>query len=146
MTGLSTFDSTVQKSIKLINQVQEEAHIDDTHKAFQVMRATLQTLRDRLTVEEAAHLGAQLPNLIAGYYYEGWKPGSTPKKYRNRDEFFDQINNYMQNVDPSMDIEHSVRGIFTVLTQNVSAGQIDDIIHSLPEEVRELWPQEKVSH
>ncbi|HEY5940705.1 MAG TPA: non-homologous end-joining DNA ligase [Gemmatimonadales bacterium] len=32
------------------------------------------TLRDRLTVEETAHPGAQLPMLIRGSYYAGWEP------------------------------------------------------------------------
>lgn len=145
MTGLSTFDTTVQKSMQLISQIQDEAHIENKHNAFQVLRATLQALRDRLTVDEATHIGAQLPNLIAGYYYEGWKPSSTPAKIRTRDEFLERIRDYLQNVDPAIDVEHSVRGVFKILSEHVSEGQIDDVIQALPGELRELWPQEKVS-
>lgn len=145
MTGLSTFDTTVQKSLKLISQVQEEANIEDQHKAFQAMRITLQTLRDRLTVDEAAHIGAQLPNLIKGYYYEGWKPSTTPTKIRSRQEFLQQIRDYLQNVAPELDVDHTVHSVFKVLSQQVSEGQIEDVLHALPEELRELWPQEKVS-
>lgn len=68
MAELSMFAKTTQKSMEMIKQVQEEAHIEDEHNAFQVMRATLKALRDRLPVDEAVNLGAQLPNLITGYF------------------------------------------------------------------------------
>ena len=38
-------------------------------------------LRDRLTVEAAAHFAAQLPDLIRGIFYAGWDPGAVPEKY-----------------------------------------------------------------
>ena len=38
----------------------------------------LHTLRDRLTVDVAAKLAAQLPTLIRGIYYEDWDPSRTP--------------------------------------------------------------------
>lgn len=131
--------------MKLIDRVKEEANIEDTHVAFQALRATLRTLRDRLPVNEAAHIGAQLPNLITGFYYEGWKPSATPKKYRSKEEFLDQIRDYLEDVDPTLDAEHITRGVFRVLNDQISEGQIKDIVQVFPEELRELWPQEAVA-
>jgi uncharacterized protein (DUF2267 family) len=45
---------------------------DRPHKAYLALRTVLHALRDRLTVEEAVQLGAQLPMLVRGFYYEGW--------------------------------------------------------------------------
>ena len=42
------------------------------HKAYLALRTVLHALRDRLTLEEAVQLGAQLPMLVRGFYYEGW--------------------------------------------------------------------------
>jgi uncharacterized protein (DUF2267 family) len=35
------------------------------------------------------------------------------------------------------------RAVFKVLTKHVSAGEIEDIKHIMPEDLRELWPAEK---
>lgn len=138
-TGLSVFDTTVQKSMKIIDEVSVKAHIHDRHKAFQALRATLQTLRDRLPVNEAAHLGAQLPRLITGFYYEGWKPSSVPKKDRTKDEFLDHIRDYLQDVDPVIDAELAARSVFAIIGKTVSEGEIDEIVNAMPEELRDLW-------
>ncbi|MFI8891646.1 DUF2267 domain-containing protein [Streptomyces paradoxus] len=34
----------------------------------------LHPLRDRLPVETAVQFGAQLPTLVRGVYYDGWRP------------------------------------------------------------------------
>jgi uncharacterized protein (DUF2267 family) len=40
-----------------------------------------------------------------------------------------------------MDPEQIARGIFRVLARRISAGEIEDIKHLLPAELRELWSQ-----
>lgn len=144
MGKLSVFDRTTQKSEMLVSKVQEHTNIEDPHKAFQAMRVIIQALRDRIPMEEAVHLGAQFPNLIAGYYYDGWKPSSTPTKERTLQEFLTPIRDQLQEIDPQLDAEHSVRGVFRVLNEVVSEGEIDDIIKALPSELRELWPEQEV--
>ncbi len=141
----SVIDTTVQKSMKMINEVSDEAHIDDPHAAFQGLRATLQTLRDRLPAGEAAQLGAQLPRLICGFYYEGWKPAAEPRKDRTKEEFLDHIRSYMQDTEPNIDAELTARSVFNVVGKSVSQGEIDDIKNAMPEELRDLWQQSDVA-
>lgn len=73
-TGLEVFDTTLQRTHTWLKDLMLVLGWQDRHKAYRALRATLHALRDRLTVEETAHLGAQLPMLIRGFYYEGWDP------------------------------------------------------------------------
>ncbi len=138
-TGLKTFDSTLQTTNIWLNELMEELGWADRHKAYHALRAVLHTLRDRLPPDEAVHLGAQLPMLIRGFYYEGWHPANKPVKERSRDEFLSHITDeFLFDIDA--DSKQIVCAVFEVICNHVSAGEIEDVKHALPSGVRELWP------
>jgi uncharacterized protein (DUF2267 family) len=139
MTGLEVFDSTVHKTNSWLKEVMQGIHRDDRRKAYDALRATLHALRDRLTVEEVAQLGAQLPMLIRGFYYEGWDPTRKPAKLRDREEFLSIINEKFR-ADDTLNPELIARAVFTVLSNRVTQGEIEDVKHVLPAEIRSLWP------
>lgn len=140
-TGLEVFDRTIQTSQMWLKSMMEELGWEDRHKAFQGLRVTLHTLRDRLPVEEAAHLGAQMPILIGGFYYENWKPANKPLKERHKEEFLNHIRDYFRMSDPNVDAEQIARAAFRVLSKQITQGEIEDIKHMMPDELRELWPE-----
>ncbi|AFY50547.1 hypothetical protein Nos7524_4810 [Nostoc sp. PCC 7524] len=142
MTGLDVFDTTVQNTIPWVNELCSNLGWDNKHKVFQGLRATLHALRDRLTIEEAAHLGAQLPILLAGFYYENWRPGATPVKDRTKEVFLQHIRDYLRTSDPDIDAETVVRAVFKLLAKRVTKGEIADVINMMPPALRELWPEE----
>jgi uncharacterized protein (DUF2267 family) len=139
MTGLEVFDTTVHKTNSWLKEVMQEIHRDDRRKAYDALRATLHALRDRLTVEEVAQLGAQLPMLIRGFYYEGWDPTRKPVKLRDREEFLSLIDREFR-ADDTLNPELIARAVFKVLSDRVTAGEIEDVKHVLPKEFRSLWP------
>ena len=71
-TGLDTFDKTEQESNLWLKDVMERLNTYDRRHAYSTMRAVLHAVRDRIGPENAAHLGAQLPMLLRGLFYEGW--------------------------------------------------------------------------
>ena len=85
------FQTTLQKTNIWIKQISDALHWDDHQKAYHGLRAVLHALRDRLPVPEAAHFGAQLPMLIRGFYYDEWKPASTPVKLKTAQDFYDTV-------------------------------------------------------
>ena len=72
-TSHEVFDTTIQKTQVWLNDLMSELDWEDKpHKAYMALRTVLHALRDRLMVVVAVQLGAQLPMLIRGFYYEGW--------------------------------------------------------------------------
>lgn len=138
-TGLHEFDSTLQKTSVWLNEVMSELDSTDRRLAYLALRVTLHALRDRLPIEEAVHLGAQLPMLIRGLYYEGWTVSAKPVK-QHRTEFLATIRNHFR-ADTPPDAERVARGVFKVLAHHVTAGEIHDVQQLLPKDLRDLWSQ-----
>jgi uncharacterized protein (DUF2267 family) len=83
---VSTFDHTVEKADLWIREMMRELGTQDPRQAYHALAASLQTLRDRLPVDEAAQLGPQLPLLVRGLFFEGWHPASTPVHIRRPED------------------------------------------------------------
>ena len=137
-TGVDVFDTTIQKTSVWLDGVMKEMGWEDRHRAYSVLRAVLHALRDRLIVDEAVNLGAQLPMLIRGFYYEGWRPEGRPFKYRHKEEFFAQVAKTLPGMEQA-ELERAVRAVFKVLSSQVTGGEIDQVRDQLPAEVREFW-------
>lgn len=135
---LEIFNKTLQKTDMWLTDLMKELKWQDSHKAYLALRAVLHTLRNRLTVEEAAQLAAQLPMLVRGFYFEGWDPTGKPVRERHQEEFLSHVKNYFKN-DERVIPEQVVRAVFRLLGRHISKGEVEDIKHTLPAEVRVLW-------
>jgi uncharacterized protein (DUF2267 family) len=136
--GLDVFDRTLHKTHEWLAELMRLLAIDDRRNAYHALRATLHALRDRLTVQEVAHLGAQLPMLVRGFYYEGWDPTAKPLKVRHKDEFLGYVASRLGT--DGLDPEVAARAVFALLAERVTKGEIEDVKHVLPSKLRELWP------
>ena len=142
-TGLEVFDTTLQKTNSWLHDLMQALGWLDRHKAYTALRATLHALRDRLSVEEVAQLGAQLPMLIRGFYYEGWDPTGKPLRIRQKEQFLARIELELrgdERFDDLVPVEGIARAVFMLLAQRISAGEIENVKHVMPAEIRELWP------
>jgi uncharacterized protein (DUF2267 family) len=134
------FETTLQKTNLWVKQLSDLLHWNDHHKAYHGLRAVLHALRDRLPVPEAAHLGAQLPMLVRGFYYDEWKPASTPVKIKTAQEFYDAVKaNFAadQNVNPMRLTE----AVLKVLALNLSPGELEKLRTIFPAHLREIWAE-----
>jgi len=132
------FNKTLLKTRGWLKDLMEELDWEEPHKAYLALRAVLHVLRDRLTIEEAAQLAAQLPMLIRGFYYEGWDPSGKPLKERHQEEFLSHVKSYFKN-DEKIEPERVVRAVFKVLSKHISQGEIEDVKQTLPGKLRILW-------
>lgn len=138
--GLNLIDRTVHDTNRWLKQISEELGHPDRQMAYHALRGVLHALRDRLTVDETADLGAQLPTLIRGIFYEGYKPAGKPERYRHLDEFLEKVNPDLQSAGGA-NPEAATRAVFTVIEANVSGGVVEHVRDMLPDEVRRLWPE-----
>lgn len=136
--SITPFEHTMQVSNEWLNQLNQEVGRDDRQQAYRMLRAVLIALRDRLTVEEATDLGAQLPMLIRGIYYEAYDPSKTPTLERNRQAFLDRVSENLQ-AGADGDPEEVVRAVFRLLAHRVTAGEISDVRANLPKDIQDLW-------
>lgn len=134
MAEPSIIERSVEKAHVWLDEVAEQMGTDDRRRAYRALRAYLHALRDRLTVDEAAQLGAQLPDLIRGIYYEGWNPSATPVRYRGFTDFLERIAAEAE-LDGETSASYATGAVAGVLRRHVSAGEIDDIRAQLPEDL-----------
>lgn len=137
-TNVSSLDSTIHKTNVWLKELREELHADEQQVAYQALRSVLHTVRDRLTPDEAADLGAELTVLVRGIYYEGWKPAGKPVKIRSRERFLEEIAEKMATPKP-LDPAMTASAVFNVLKKRISDGEIQDVRENLPKDVQELW-------
>jgi uncharacterized protein (DUF2267 family) len=139
-TGISSIEHSIHLTNEWLKDLGEQLGWEDRQRAYRLLRAVLQALRDWLPVDEAANLGAQLPMLVRGIYYEGWHPAGTPVEARTKADFIARIDKTFET-DPIDDVEEAVTAAFRVLNHHVSEGEVDDVREALPASVRELWSQ-----
>jgi len=120
-----------------INDVAEQFGTEDHQLAYRILRAFLHAVRDRITVNESAQLAAQLPLLVRGVYYEGWRPSATPEGYHDRETFLRKVADEAL-LDGTTEASYAVAASATVLRRHVSEGEIKDVLAILPAEIRAL--------
>ena len=144
MSQTPLFEHAVAQSYEWLHALNARLHARDDRSSVAALRAVLGLLRDRLSVDEAANLGAQLPTLVRGLYYEGYHPAGTPLKLRHLDDFLNVLRERMK-AHPEVPPEAAARAVFALLAQHVSPGEIDDVVSCLPRELRALWPDDTVA-
>lgn len=142
---VEALDSTLHKTHLWLNEILQELGWENPHWAFAALRGVLHSLRDRLPVDEAAQLGAQLPMLVRGLYYEGWKPSGKPLSDRSLDHFYTSILSAFGDtalVDivtrSEVGAQQVAKAVMRVLSRHTT--ESFSVRRLLPAHVRTLWP------
>lgn len=138
-TGLEVFDKTLQLTHIWLNDICE-ATGPDRQLAWKTLTAVLHTLRNRLPVELSSHLGAQLPLLVRGAYYDQYEPSRQPTDCRSYEEFRDAVAKRMSEVR-EIDTDAAIRAVFAVLSRHLTEGQALKVWQAMPEPVRDVWTE-----
>jgi uncharacterized protein (DUF2267 family) len=134
-TGVDSLDRSIDKTNMWLADVAASFGTEDRRLAYRVTRSWLHILRDRLPVPVAAHVAAQLPELLRGVFYDGWNPSKVPIKF-GRDEYISRFARDAQ-------IHHSEvpkagRNVSSAMRKHMSDGAINEALGVLPGDIRDL--------
>lgn len=138
--GYKTFDTTAEKTNQVLKTIEEVYGWpkERREQSYHALRAVLHALRDRLSVQEASDLAAQLPMLIRGLYFEGWKPSKVPVKM-DREEFLQRVRREFP-FEIKGDMEGLVKTVLNALSRYVTKGELEDIKSNLPKDLTPVLP------
>lgn len=136
-TSITTFTQAAQQAQQWTNELAEDLGWPE-RRAYRLLRSVLQALRDWLPLSEMTDLAAQLPVLIRGIYFEGWKPLETPVAERKKEDFVARIQADFSD-DLLNDPDAAVTAVFRLLSRHLSKGEIVQVQNSMKKSMRELW-------
>jgi uncharacterized protein (DUF2267 family) len=143
-TKVSSLDRSIQSSIEWLNDIKEELKWKDDERVYAATKVTLQTLRDRMIVDETFELAAQMPLLLKGIYFDGYDPSGKPLTIRSREELFDEIQDRFDKAE-GLSGEIITRAVLKVLYKRAGEGEMDDIKENMPADIQGLFIAAKKS-
>jgi uncharacterized protein (DUF2267 family) len=139
-TGVTNLDSSIDLVNVWLKDILDQLKWQSKNSAYQALRGTLHALRDRLPMEEAVQLAAQLPLLIKGVYYDGWTPRDKPEKFK-KEEFARRVHSQFE-FDPDLNPAEIIRAVLRVMYRHMGEGELGDVRSNMPAEIQEWFPEE----
>ncbi len=136
-TTISNFPQTAQQAQHWVNEVAGELDWD-VPRTYRLLRAVLHALRDWLPPEEMSDLAAQLPTLIRGVFFEGWRHLNGLGRDRRKDDFIIAVRREF-GFEEEVDFDRAIGAVFRLLERHISAGEVDQIRNSMRKALRQLW-------
>jgi len=137
MTSILDLRSAVQATEAWVDDLMRCLGWHDRQRTFLALLATLHALRDCLGHDEAVYVGAQLPPLLRGLYYEGWHPRT--RGTASRSAFLERILDGVHR-DVAVDAEQVARAVMALLATRMPAAELEDAKAATPPALHNLWP------
>jgi uncharacterized protein (DUF2267 family) len=143
MAGLHVFDSHRDAANAWLRSLIEDLELapGEHARALQALRAGLHAIRDRLPAAEVVDLAAQLPTLLRGVYYEGWRLDNDPTRIRDRAAMLARVESEL-GPPPRLNAHYVLQAVIRLLVARLSAGAIRHVIATLPRPIAALWQEQ----
>jgi uncharacterized protein (DUF2267 family) len=128
-------ERSAEKASIWLQDIAAELGDEDRQRAYRVLRAVLHALRDRLTMDAAAKLAAQLPTLIRGIYYENWDPSGAAMPIHDVDTFLEHVVSEGR-FSGETEASAAITAVASVLRKRIAPDEIDAVMAVIPEKLR----------
>ncbi len=125
---------------EFIKHVQSFSQVESLDEVKRAVRATLQTLAERIPGNEASKLAEQLPEEMATHF-QG-REGQTGSPFALK-EFYRRVSD-KEGIDPAAAVIH-VRAVFAVLNSAVIPADFSEVQTTLTEDYEELFAAPSVA-
>ncbi len=132
-----SFTHAAEQAQQWVNELAKELDWSEQN-ASHLLKAVLHAVRDWLSLEEMADLSSQLPMLVRGMFFEGWRPDGPTGKRKKRD-FIIHVRRGFGH-EPDFDYDRSIAAVFQLLDRHLSHGEIVQVRNSMKKSLRRLWP------
>ena len=137
MTSDLDFSTFIRATESWVDDLMQSLGWHDRHRTWRALLATLHALRDCLGRDEAIYVGAQLPPLLRGLYYEGWHPHT--RGASSRSAFLERILDGVHH-DFAVDAEQVARAVMALLAMRMSSAELEGAKAATPAGIHNLWP------
>jgi uncharacterized protein (DUF2267 family) len=131
-------NQAVQATQDWIDALTQRLGWHDRQQVCRAFLATLHALRDAMARNQAIYLGAQLPTLLRGFYYEGWHPDGRSGA-KSRGAFLERIHDGVHR-DPGIDAEEVAHAVFALLAARLPEAELEDARAATPKPLHGFWP------
>jgi uncharacterized protein (DUF2267 family) len=145
-TRLDVFERSIQKAGRWIDDLERYMGWENPHQTYEALGVVLHVLRDRIPVHQAVALGAQLPLLLRGLYFQNWDVSRSPGKYRHARDFLAHVREGL--IEHRLEFvpeERLVEGVVAVISQRISEGEYASLRRALPAEIRRYFGEVSTS-
>lgn len=128
---------TIEGSSIILKNMTDTGLFRNRNDAFVILRATLKTLRDRIEIGEAVHLGGQLPALLRGFYYENWNLTHKTDRSKSQEQFLDTVRFHLYGHE-DINLWECVPVALKCILSSIDRGEAEQVVHSLPPDIQDL--------
>jgi uncharacterized protein (DUF2267 family) len=118
---------------ELVSRIEDQANLD-TEGAEQALAATLTTLAERISEEEAEDLASQLPREVKALLTGAGSDGEV----FSANEFVKRVAKREGGIAPEEGRRHA-EAVLITLREAMSGGEFEDILLQLPDDYLELF-------
>ncbi|MEU6207599.1 DUF2267 domain-containing protein [Micromonospora musae] len=137
---ISAVESSLDKTNLILKDI-ENAYgwpKEQRNQSYAALRTVLHLLRDRMPVQESVEFAQQLPILVRGIYFDGWKPSDVPVKLNREDFLYEVRQGFPYDVQGGT--ERVVQVVLDTLRRHVTQGEWDDVKETMPRDLARMMP------
>jgi uncharacterized protein (DUF2267 family) len=124
-TNIIALDRAVSNALEIIDQIQDELGWESRDKTYQAIKAVLQSIRDRLPIEEVVHFSANLPLIFKGMMMDGYSLKDKPLRIRDLESFLEYIQaNYDASMRDMINSEDAFVTVVGILHRRMGGGEM----------------------